>query len=213
MGMDLGVLVDMANGVISMRPRISRRARRLLQLASGSERQRLLEVVRQASQVLASEFERQALPSERHQRLQAQRSAFEKAHRRLQDRLLSLRAASKSFWAALRSMPRQLLQRAATGFKTALQRFLQHLRSPQVRAKLNSLAQVFWLTLRLLLEATLNGLIKAWRQLAGRIKERHLKPGLIKLRHLARSAINRLHQLLGQIKQALRRVGRKQHRS
>ena len=203
----------MVSGATKTPQRLSRRAQHLLRLVSGSERQRLQEVVRRASQVLGREYELARRLSQDNQPSQARASVSEKLRQRSRDLLHSLRRASAYTWRQLALVPRQVLPQTHKLLRKALHRSRQFLHSLQVREKLSLLVQASWLALRLLLAAIINGLTKAWRQLVGRLKERHLKPGLIKLQRAIRGAINRLQQLLGRIKQALRRIGRKQHRS
>jgi len=213
MGMDLGALEDMVSGVTSMRPRLSRRTRRLLQIASGSEKARLQEVVLQASQVLAQEFEKRAPQS-----LQAQPS-LQTPTESSQDQQPqaqaqpSPQAQRESKLVAQAARAHRALARRARSLQRARRRLQRYLRSLQVQEKLSLLLQVSVLVLCLLLAAVLSGIHKAVLQRAGSIKQRHPKLGQINLQQAMHGAGNRLRQLPGTINRALRLIGRRPHRS
>lgn len=203
----------MVNGPTRTAPRLSRRAQHLLRIANESERDRLQEVVRRASQVLGREYELAARLSRQHQPSRPPHRESSQPLQQSQPVQLSPLTAKESKPAALVLRARQALRRLVKSLRWALRRSLPHLPSLPSAEKWSSALQVLALSLRLLLVASLNGIHRVMHRRAGTIRQRLQIPGQINLQQAIRGAGNRLRQLPGQIKQALRRIGRKLHRS
>ena len=191
--MALGALADMVNGVTSMPPRLSRRAQHFLRIANESERDRLQEVVRRASQVLGREYELAARLSRQHRPSQPLRRESTQAQQQSRQAQPSPQTASESRTVALAARAHRALARRLTLLRLALRRSRQHLHSLQVREKCVLALRVSQLVLLSLLLASLNGIHRAVHQRVGVLKDQL--------------------PTHGQIKQALRRIGRKLHRS
>lgn len=187
------MLADMANGHTKTPPRLSRRAQHLLRIANASNKEPLQEVVRRASQVLGREYELVARLSRQHQPSQPPRRESTQAQQQSQQAQPSPLTANESTPAALVPRALRALRRLAKSLRWALRRSLPHLPSPPSAAKCKTALQVSVLSLRLLLVASLSGIHKAMHRQAGAIRQRLQKHG--------------------QIKQALRQIGRKLHRS
>lgn len=211
--MALGALEDMVNGPTRTAPRLSRRAQHLLRIANASEKDRLQEVVRRASQVLGREYELASRLSRQHRPSQPPHRESSQPLQQSQPVQLSPLTAKESKPAALVPRARQVLRRLVKSLRWALRRSLPHLPSLPSAEKWSSALQVSALSARLLLVASLNGIHRAMHRQAGTIRQRLQTPGQINLQQAIRGAGNRLRQLPGQIKQALRRIGRKLHRS
>ena len=203
----------MANGHTKTPPRLSRRAQHLLRIANGSNKEPLQEVVRRASQVLGREYELAARLSRQHQPSQPPRRESSQPLQQSQPAQHSPLTPQESKPAALVPRALRALRRLVKSLRWALRRLLPHLPSLPSAEKLKLALQVSALSLRLLLVASLSGLHKAMHRQAGAIRQRLQTPGQINLQRVIRGAGNRLRQLPGQIKQALRRIGRKLHRS
>lgn len=203
----------MVNGPTRTAPRLSRRAQHLLRIANESEKDRLQEVVRRASQVLGREYELAARLSRQHRPSQPPHQESSQPLPQSQPAQHSPLTANESKPAALVPRARRALQRLVKSLRWALRRLLPHLPSLPSAEKWNSALQVSALSLRLLLAASLSGIHKAMHRQAGAIRQRLQTPGQINLQRVIHGAGNRLRQLPGQIKQALRQIGRKLHRS